>query len=255
MELISQGDYINMSRLDSYIVNILKNKFSLEEIKIENLKILNRGKFANAFVYRYKDSNLDYTIKDFYHCPFIVRFVFGRIMAKIEYNTLKRLNGIKGIVSEVHMLSPYTIAFTYIKGKPLKAYDNGKKPLSVDFFHKMEKLVAEMHSRGVIHLDLRNLGNIIRGEDGNPYIIDFQSSISSKLLPQKVRTILENSDVSGIYKSWRKVCNTPLPENRQEFLDEFNNIRKLWVLRGYPISRAMKKIRKRFKAERAVETA
>lgn len=236
-----------MSRLNNYIINLLKKKLNSKDINIENLKILNKGKFANAFVYRYKDSNFDYTIKDFYHCPFIVRVIFGRIMAKIEYNTLKKLNGIKGIAPEVHMLSPFTIAFSFVKGKPLKAYDDETYPVPEEFFHKMEKLVAEMHSRDIVHLDLRNLGNIIRGEDGNPYLIDFQSSITSKNLPQKVRKILEDSDISGIYKSWKSVCSTPLPEDKQQFLDDFNSIRKFWVLRGYPISRAIKKWKKKRK--------
>ncbi len=239
-----------MTRLNNYIINLLKKKLNTEEIKEENLKILNKGKFANAFVYRYTDSEYDYTIKDFYHCPFVVRVLFGRVMAKIEYSTLKKLSGIKGIAPEVHMLSPFTIAFSYVKGKPLKAYDDGSNPVPVEFFHKMETLVAEMHARNIVHLDLRNLGNIIRGEDGNPYIIDFQSSISTKHLPKRVRTILENSDISGIYKSWRSVCCEPLPGDKTEFLDEFNNIRKLWVLRGYPISRAIKKIKKKIKKKR-----
>ena len=236
-----------MTRLNNYIINLLKKKLDSEDIALENLKILNKGKFANAFVYRYTDEKHDYTIKDFYHCPFIIRIIFGRIMAKIEYNTLKKLRGIKGIAPEAYMLSPFTVAFSYVKGKPLKAYDDGSNPLPVEFFYKMEKLVAEMHSRDIVHLDLRNLGNIIRGEDGAPYLIDFQSSISSKHLPARVRTILENSDISGIYKSWKSVCSEPLPEDKQKFLDEFNNIRKLWVLRGYPISRAIKKWKKKRK--------
>lgn len=232
-----------MTRLNNYIINLIKKKLQREDIKIENLEILNKGKFANAFVYRYKDSELDYTIKDFYHCPFFIRVTFGKIMAKIEYNTLKKLNGIKGIAPEVHMLSPYTIAFSYIKGNPLKAY---RKTNSIppEFFYKMEEVVSQMHSRDIVHLDLRNLGNIIRGEDGNPYIIDFQSSISTKRFPVKVRTILENSDISGIYKSWKSVCSEPLPKEKEEFLENFNNIRKLWVLRGYPIQRAIKKYKK-----------
>lgn len=235
-----------MTRLNNYIINLIKKKLQREDIKIENLKILNKGKFANAFVYRYKDSELDYTIKDFYHCPYLIRITFGRIMAKIEYNTLNKLNGIEGIAPEVHMLSPYTIAFSYITGKPLKAYTKTKS-VPPEFFYKMEKLVSEMHSRDIVHLDLRNLGNIIRGDDGKPYVIDFQSSISTKRFPTKVRTVLENSDISGIYKSWKSVCSEPLPEEKEEFLEEFNNIRKLWVLRGYPVQRAIRRWKKKNK--------
>ena len=39
-----------------------------------------------------------------------------------------------------------------------------------------------MHSKNIVHLDLRNLGNILVGKDEYPYIIDFQSAISTKYL-------------------------------------------------------------------------
>ena len=231
-----------MSKSNNYIINILNKKLNSKDIDIKNLTILNKGKFGNAFVYRYKDTNLDYTIKDFYHCPFFIRVIFGRIMARIEYKTLKKLHNISGIASEVSMLSPFTVAFTFINGKSLNFYDNKTYSVPVEFFLKLEKLVAEMHKRDIIHLDLRNLGNILLGEDKNPYIIDFQSSITSKRLPKKIRKTLENSDISGIYKAWSKVCFEPLPLEKQQFLDSFNSLRKFWIFKGYPISKAIKKL-------------
>lgn len=39
-----------MTRLNNYIINLLKNKLDTEDIRIENLKLLNKGQFANAIV-------------------------------------------------------------------------------------------------------------------------------------------------------------------------------------------------------------
>ena len=38
-------------------------------------------------------------------------------------------------------------------------------------------LEAEMHRRGVVHLDLRHRSNILAGEDGHPVLIDFASAL------------------------------------------------------------------------------
>ena len=50
-----------------------------------------------------------------------------------------------------------------------------------------------MHEKEIVHLDLRNLGNIIMGENGYPYIIDFQSCISTKYVPKKLKKDFKKS--------------------------------------------------------------
>ncbi len=235
-----------MKSFKNYILSSLQKNIKSIKGNEENLTILNKGQFANAIVYRYKDEDHDYTIKDFYHCPFIIRVTFGRIMARIEHNVIKRLSSLNGIASEVHLITPYTVAFSYVDGKPLKALKKEGIKLEKEFFLKLEKLVDDMHSRGIVHLDLRNFGNIICSKDGNPYIIDFQSSISSKKLPDRIKKILEDSDMSGVYKAWNKLGAVPLPREKKLFLEEFNQLRKVWVFRGYPITRLKKKLKKYF---------
>lgn len=232
-----------MIKSNNYIIKLLKNKLNNTVVKAENLKLLNKGRFANAYVFRYSDKNTDLTIKDFYHCTWPLRVTFGRIMARIEYNTIKRLNGIPGIAPNIYFLGKYTIAFSYIKGRSLKEIQRKGISLPKPFFIDMEKMVMEIHSRNLVHLDLRNLGNVICGEDGNPYIIDFQSSIITKYIPKKLRKLLEDSDMSGVYKCWKSTCEEPLDPEREKFLEEFNNIRKVWVFKGYPLHRLLKRIR------------
>ena len=88
-------------------------------------------------------------------------------------------------------LSECTLAFGFIEGKALKFFP--KSSIEKDFFLKLEKNVKAMHSKNIVHLDLRNLGNILVGKDGHPYIIDFQSAISTKYLGSwlsKIQTFL-----------------------------------------------------------------
>ena len=69
-------------------------------------------------------------------------------LLKKKYKSLE----IKSVTKQVKFLSPYTLSFAYIKGKPLKQCKNIKR----DFFITLEKNVREMHEREIVHFDLRN---------------------------------------------------------------------------------------------------
>jgi hypothetical protein len=45
------------------------------------------------------------------------------------------------------------------------------------FYEELEAAVAEMHARGVVHLDLRHRSNILITTEGHPVLIDFESSL------------------------------------------------------------------------------
>ncbi len=233
-------------KIENKITQMLIKHYPSCEIKKEFLVLLNEGQFANASVFRYNDGkSLDLTIKDFSGSPWFIRATFGRIFVNIEGHSMMKLEGNPSISKNVKFISPCTVAFDFIKGDALKKF--GKDEIPKEFFIELEKNVIEMHKRNIVHLDLRNLGNIIMGKDNYPYIIDFQSCISTKHLPKKLRDILRKVDISGVYKCWKSRCAEPLDEERQAFLDNFKEVRKFWVLRGYPLQRLMKKIKRKFK--------
>jgi predicted Ser/Thr protein kinase len=45
-----------------------------------------------------------------------------------------------------------------------------------DFFERLEELVGRLHERGVAYVDLNKPDNVLVGEDGRPYLVDFQIS-------------------------------------------------------------------------------
>lgn len=46
-----------------------------------------------------------------------------------------------------------------------------------DFFPRLADLLAAMHDRQVAYVDLNKAANILQGDDGRPYLIDFQISL------------------------------------------------------------------------------
>lgn len=238
----------DISKIKNNILQMLAENYSYDSSSISsnNLTLLSKGQFANAAVFRYtdKDKNLDLTIKDFSGSPWFIKNTLGRIFINIEGHSLLKLRNNSSVTKNVKFISPYTLAFDFVHGEPLKKFNEGEIPK--EFFIELEKNVIEMHRRNIVHLDLRNLGNIIMGKDNYPYIIDFQSCISTKHFPKKLREILRNVDISGVYKCWKSRCAEPLDEDREKFLEEFKKVRKLWVLRGYPLQRFIRHTKQRF---------
>lgn len=200
----------------------------------DHISVVHQGRFANALLFRYRDKSHDLIIKDYSHCPRIIKGTAGRLFIAREHKALRQLHGIDGIASASHKLSKVMLAYPYIKGKTLNEIKSMGKTLPAAFFHKMEKLVREMHARGVLHLDLRNLGNVICGANHQPYFIDFQSALRLDHLPSRLSSLLRATDLSGVYKSWIALCDEPLSPSKHRFLESYNKIRKLWIFRGYP---------------------
>ena len=224
----------NIKKIKQNIQKMLSEKFH-KNIDINNLFLMNEGEYLNASVFRYRDGEYDFTIKDFSESPWFLKNTIGRVFVKREAKALKSLSDNPSITKNVIFLSKYTLAFNFIKGKPLRKLPDRSIPR--EYFLKLEENIKKMHRRDIVHLDLRNLGNIILGEDGLPYIIDFQSYISVKYLPKKLKDILKGADLTGVYKCWRRKCSEPLDKEREKYFKEFNKIRKVWIFRGYPLKR------------------
>lgn len=223
---------------ESSLLAQLQAQFPSHQFSREGLSVLHTGRFANAIVYRYKDAQHDLIIKDFQHSPWWVRKTIAPLFINQEYKGLSRLKGVDGVVDHFCRLSPIAIAYDFIEGTPLRELALQQQQLPRDFFKEFERLVAKMHRHGVVHLDLRNLGNVICSQDGKPYIIDFQSAIRFARFPRWLQRFMRGADMSGVYKAWQKLANDSLPQAKAAYLHDFNHVRKRWIFKGYPLQRA-----------------
>lgn len=223
-----------MSCAERQVLEDLADQFPERDIRGGNLSVLHRGKFANAVVYRFRHEELDCVIKDFSHCPLPFRATLGRLFIRREAKALQRLQDLEGIASCHRKIGRYALLYPFVEGDSLKDIARSGKPLPRDFFSQLEKLVMQMHQRGVAHLDMRNMGNVLRTRDGRPHLIDFQSALSMKYFPKRLRASMRGADLSGVYKSWARIGEQPLPRIKQVFFDNFGSLRKLWPFKGYP---------------------
>jgi hypothetical protein len=104
----------------------------------------------------------------------------GRHLATRERSFHERLDGIEGIpaslgpVSAAGRVLPHALARAFVAGHAL----GEKERLDDRFFPSFRRLLAEVHARDVAHVDLHKRENILVGEDGRPYLIDFQISFA-----------------------------------------------------------------------------
>ena len=194
-------------------------------------RLLRNGRSANARVTCVTAGQTRWTVKDFIDRSFFVRHFIAPLLLKHEMAILSKLQGIRGIAREVFAIDRYAIAISYAEGTRLEDVDQSQ--LSVQFFEEMEKILLEMHSRDVAHLDTRGTGNWLVSGSGNPLLIDFQSAISLTYLPARLREIIELIDLSGVYKKWALWQPDTMGKERMALYMKGEAWRKRWVFKGY----------------------
>lgn len=230
----------NIKKIKKNVIVDLKKAFSSvgADFSENALTLIHEGRFANAVVLRYRDKNFDLTIKDFSGSPRLIRGTFGFLSTRTEFRAKKALAEALGETGRLYRLSPWSLAFDYVRGETLSKVP---KMVSSEYFIQMERIVRKLHDCGFVHLDLRNQGNMILGRDGAPHIIDFQSCLPTKYLPSFLRCYLERVDFSGVYKAWERKCSVALDRRRKAVLTYVNGIRKFWIFKGYPLQHFMEK--------------
>lgn len=121
------------------------------------------------------------------------------------------------------------IMHEFVPGRHL---NKGSK-VDKEFFPKLERLFRLMHQRGMAYLDTNKPDNILIGDDGHCYLIDFQISWVQPPFPLSLLTyplfaIFKDSDLYHLAKHQRKI----FPESMTE--EEFDRARP-WYIRIHRI--------------------
>lgn len=114
-------------------------------------------------------------VKDFKHSDFLFRVVVGPILIRREFGALRNLIGVRGVPQLAGKVDRYALAMEHISGASLDGVEPGT--LNAEFYVHLREVIDDMHSRGVAHCDLRSRGNVMLGDDGRPYIVDFAACV------------------------------------------------------------------------------
>ena len=102
----------------------------------------------------------------------------GKLLAAREARILQYLADLPNVPCYSGKLTaggaaqPNAVAHDYVEGHP---FERGEK-VDDNFFPKLQELVKSIHARDLAYVDLSKRENIIVGNDGQPYLVDFQIS-------------------------------------------------------------------------------
>lgn len=103
----------------------------------------------------------------------------GRALARREAGFLDRLADVAlvpeqlGPVAVDGRVADNAVARVFVDGRPFR----DREGIAPDFIAQLERLLGEVHARGIAYVDLHKRENVIVDREGRPNLIDFQVSL------------------------------------------------------------------------------
>ncbi|MEW5693407.1 MAG: RIO1 family regulatory kinase/ATPase [Candidatus Hydrogenedentota bacterium] len=195
------------------------------------MKLLKKGSATKSDVYISTLNNKIVIIKSFKNKYWFIKYTYGWLVLNREYKILKRLKNIQGI-PEIIDFNDFQLLETYIPGKSFATLYIEKKSLPASVFNIIYKIVDEIHKRRIVHLDLRLSSNYLLGDDGLPYILDFNTCLYIPHLPiigNLILNLLKKIDYSGIIKMKYEFCPDAITEKEKILFQRISRFRLLWL--------------------------
>lgn len=136
---------------------------------------LSRGGWGNPDVRLVETAGGPVVVKDFAPRSALVRRILAPWLIGRELAAYARLADVGAVPRVLGRLGRGALVLEYRPGTLLSRSLRGELPSG--FLDELEAAIAEMHARGVVHLDLRHRSNVLAGDDGRPVLLDFASAI------------------------------------------------------------------------------
>ncbi|HVP28417.1 MAG TPA: phosphotransferase [Myxococcota bacterium] len=137
--------------------------------------MLEAGEGRDPVVLLVRDGDREIVVKDYAPRSFFVRELVGRLMIRREARAYRALAGHPSVPRFFGRIDAHALAVEYRPGRRMSRKLAGAVPR--DFLERLAGAIADMHARGVAHLDLRHRTNVLVDEAGAPVLIDFASAV------------------------------------------------------------------------------
>jgi RIO-like serine/threonine protein kinase len=153
--------------------------FRLSDLNQSRCEILRESSSTRPTLWVVEENGSKAVVKDFSTNGFLFRNIVGRFLIWREKKAYRRLKGVKGIPGYYHVIGGLAIVLEEISGRTIEGLES-EKPLEEDYFKGLQGLVESFHKRGLAHCDLKRAPNILIGDNNEPYIVDWSSSVSER---------------------------------------------------------------------------
>ena len=197
-----------------------------EDIEKGSVRLI-KGRFGKPDLNRVEVEGRSLMVKDVRNKNFFLRWTLGLWLIHKEWTIYSRLSGTKSIPQPIDRIDRFAFAMEFIPGRSILRGE----PLPPSFLPELEKVLREVHGRGVVHLDLRHKGNILVTEKGEPFLIDFNSSFAFKgkgFLRRFLFPLLRWVDYGGLLKLKKRISPSLMTPEERAFVKRFDRLRRLW---------------------------
>lgn len=97
----------------------------------------------------------------------------GTLLTRREVGFYQRLQHTPGVPRLIGTVGTSGFLHEFVPGHALRRDER----VSDTFFDELSAMLAGLHARHIAYVDLNKRQNILMGEDGRPYLIDFQISL------------------------------------------------------------------------------
>ncbi len=137
----------------------------------------------------------------------------GRWLKRREVRMLSYLQPLRCVPQWVGDHGQNGFAYRFIPGRSL----DEKPDLPDAFFDDLKRLLHSVHKTGVCYVDFNKRGNILLGDDGKPYLIDFQISLRlDRPFWGRLRRMLQREDYYHLLKHKRRLRPDLLTDSERQ---------------------------------------
>ena len=145
-----------------------------ESLAAADVEILSHGGPWNPDVLCVRHAGDVWIVKDFAARASLTRLLAPRLIAR-ELRAYRQLEGHRAVPRIRCRIDRDAFAIEYRPGEIMGPRLAGRVPDT--FIAELREAVRQMHTMGVVHLDLRHRSNALADPDGHPVLIDFASAL------------------------------------------------------------------------------
>jgi serine/threonine protein kinase len=196
-----------------------------------SVRLHQKGKWGKADILLVESSRGKAIVKDFRGKILPVRW-YGRWQIRREASIYRRLSGIPGVPRYYGRIGKNAMAIEFIEGDRISQWKRRELPPTL--FFRLWDLIERIHSRGIVHIDLRKRDNILINALGDVFIIDFNASFH--FLPGSCGArwlfpMLRKIDHFGFLKWKAALAPGQLSEAEKDSFQRMSFLRRFWIFK------------------------
>lgn len=220
---------------------IMETSFDRDKLQEMESRVLQEGSYFKPEIRLYSSDDERIVVKDILAMHPAIKLLMGRRTMRREKRVYERLDGLRGVPRYLGSLDADAFAMAFVEGDTLHRGMGAER--LVPALKDLESVLAGIHGRRVVHLDLKQKRNVLVDSDNHVSVLDFQSAFcfGDHIGGRMLFAFLRKRDLAGIIKfRGRYIPETLTPSELKSYKFD-QRLARLW-----PFTHLVRMLRKLF---------